>query len=84
LIKYCDENCEQLGDWTECQEGQSVVEHMDCVEAGDQKKFVCGNRTFGLLILLSHQCQKQKDFQSVLIHPAKYFEVYFFKFVRHV
>jgi hypothetical protein len=30
LIKYCDENCEQLGDWTECQEGQSVVSHGLC------------------------------------------------------
>jgi len=58
--------------------------HMDCVEAGDRKKFVCGNRTFGVLILLSHQFQKQKEFQSIPKHSAKHFEVYFLKFIRHV
>jgi len=56
---------------------------VDCVEAGD-RKFLCGNRTFTVLILFSHQFQKQKEVQSILMHPAKYFEVYFLKFIRHV
>jgi hypothetical protein len=49
--------------------------HMDCAEAGDRKKFLRGNRTFRVLILFSHQFKKQKEFQSILIHPAKHFEV---------
>jgi len=60
------------------------VVSQDCVEAGDRKKFLCGNRTFSVLILFSHLFQKQKEFHSVLIHPAKHCEVYFLKFIRHV
>jgi len=57
---------------------------MDCVEAGDGKKFSCGNRAFRDFILFSPQFQKQKEFQSILIHPAKHFEVYILNFIRHV
>ena len=66
---------------------RKVWYHMDCVEAGDRKKFLCGNRTFRVLILFltsSKKKKKRKESQFILIHPTKHFEAYFFKFIRHV